>query len=320
VITTTIRKLSPRAEFCLVLAVCCWWAIYSSVLSIAHRSWTNGSQAQEHFIGIGIVLGEQGHNVIIQEILPHTPASEAGLSSGLVIQKIDGISLVGKPLKDCGDLVRGLTGSKVTLELVDPANNKTNTVELTRELIPTPPPRARITDHSTLLVTLFELLGLVITFGIARARGWPLAAWGFKPSWKDIGAGVLLCLVTAGIMIAIIATANAIYSGMIHGHLAGHLSLPILVFFLVINPIFEETIETGYFVQSLQRYGMLTAILASALFRAFLHAYQGISAAVVIFPLGLIFGFVYWKWRRLWPLFVAHALFDVYAYFRFHDP
>jgi membrane protease YdiL (CAAX protease family) len=55
--------------------------------------------------------------------------------------------------------------------------------------------------------------------------------------------------------------------------------------------------------------------LASAFFRAFLHAYQGIDAVVLIFPLGLIFGFVYWKWRRLWPLFIAHVLFDLDAFF-----
>jgi hypothetical protein len=33
-----------------------------------------------------------------------------------------------------------------------------------------------------------------------------------------------------------------------------------------------------------------------------------------ILPIGLLFGFVYWKWRRLWPLFIAHALFDVFAF------
>jgi membrane protease YdiL (CAAX protease family) len=83
----------------------------------------------------------------------------------------------------------------------------------------------------------------------------------------------------------------------------------------MINPVFEEIIEAGYFVQSLQRFGMCSAVLMSAVFRAFLHAYQGIDAVVLIFPLGLIFGFLYWKWRRLWPLFIAHILFDLTAYF-----
>ena len=74
-------------------------------------------------------------------------------------------------------------------------------------------------------------------------------------------------------------------------------------------------IETGYFVRSLERYGMWCAVLASALFRAFLHAHLGVNAIVVVFPIGLIFGFVYWRRRQLWPLVVAHVLFDLYALF-----
>jgi uncharacterized protein len=96
---------------------------------------------------------------------------------------------------------------------------------------------------------------------------------------------------------------------------ASHVSLPLLILTLAINPAFEEMIETGYFVRSLERYGMWGAVLASALFRAFLHAHLGVNAIVVVFPIGLIFGFVYWRWRQLWPLVVAHALFDLYALF-----
>jgi membrane protease YdiL (CAAX protease family) len=74
-------------------------------------------------------------------------------------------------------------------------------------------------------------------------------------------------------------------------------------------------LESGYFIQSLQRYGVWSAVLASACFRAFLHACHGITALIIIFPFELVFGFIYWRWRRLWPLFVAHVLFDLAADF-----
>ena len=96
---------------------------------------------------------------------------------------------------------------------------------------------------------------------------------------------------------------------------ASHVSVPMLILTLAINPVFEEMFETGYFVRSLERYGMWVAILASAVFRAFLHAHLGVNAIAVVFPIGLIFGFVYWRRRQLWPLVVAHALFDFYALF-----
>jgi membrane protease YdiL (CAAX protease family) len=98
-----------------------------------------------------------------------------------------------------------------------------------------------------------------------------------------------------------------------HPHVVRHLSPGFLALLVAVNPVFEETLEAGYFIQSLQRHGMWVAVGASAAFRAFLHAYQGLNALLLILPVGLIFGFAYWKWRRLWPLVFAHALLDLYA-------
>ena len=38
--------------------------------------------------------------------------------------------------------------------------------------------------------------------------------------------------------------------------------------------------------------------------------------AVTCLLVGLIFGFAYWRWRQLWPLFIAHAIMDFYALHR----
>jgi carboxyl-terminal processing protease len=93
--------------------------------------------AQDHFAGVGLMLAVKKDALTIIHVLPDTPAAKAGLSEGLLVQKIDGTTTQGKPLQDCVEMVRGAAGSKVKLELVDTANRKTNTVELTRETIPT---------------------------------------------------------------------------------------------------------------------------------------------------------------------------------------
>ena len=67
-------------------------------------------------------------------------------------------------------------------------------------------------------------------------------------------------------------------------------AMPLLILTLAINPAVEEMFETGYFVRSLQRYGMWSAVSASALFRTFLHVHLGVKDIVVVFPVGLIFG------------------------------
>ena len=66
-------------------------------------------------------------------IVPNSPASQAGLPAGLIIQKIDDVPTASKSLVECVNLIRGKAGTKVRLELVTSDGSKTNTMEITRE-------------------------------------------------------------------------------------------------------------------------------------------------------------------------------------------
>jgi carboxyl-terminal processing protease len=95
--------------------------------------------AQSSITGIGVQVGvRRDHALQIMSVLPGTPAAKAGLHPGLVIQQIDGTDMVGKPLAVCISMTRGPVGSKVQLEVIDPAKSETNIVELIREKIPVP--------------------------------------------------------------------------------------------------------------------------------------------------------------------------------------
>ena len=175
---------------------------------------------------------------------------------------------------------------------------------------------AELTDSGALTLVVIELAGLAVTFWILRIRGWSLRSFSLQPAWRSTGTGILLWIAAGAAIYVNIVLANAIFPGAVRSlPLVSHVPVALVILVSAINPVFEETIETGYFVRALERYGMWGAVLASALFRAFLHAYQGVNAIVVVFPVGLIFGFVYWRWRQLWPLVVAHVLFDLYALF-----
>ena len=104
-------------------------------MQIERESPEMSEDVQEHVTGIGVALGVEGQTIKIMKVLPHAPASQAGLVPGLVVREIDGTPTEGRLLKECVDMVRGAAGTKVRLELVDIENSKTNTVELTRERI-----------------------------------------------------------------------------------------------------------------------------------------------------------------------------------------
>ena len=132
---------------------------------------------------------------------------------------------------------------------------------------------AQYTDSRGLILVILELSGLAVTFWIARIRGWSLRSFGLQPAWRSTGTGILLCIAAASARYVCAVLANAIFPGAVRLlPVASHVTLFMLIVTLAINPVFEEMIETGYFVRSLERYGMWVAVLASALFRAFLHA------------------------------------------------
>jgi len=86
------------------------------------------------FVGVGMQLrlDERTHAVVVAGVVANTPASEAHISSRLIVSKVDGVSLEGKPLADCVSLIRGPVGTSVRLELITPDGSQTNVVELTR--------------------------------------------------------------------------------------------------------------------------------------------------------------------------------------------
>lgn len=173
------------------------------------------------------------------------------------------------------------------------------------------PPHPHISNLLAIQSLIQKLLALVVVLCIGHIRGWSFATLGFQISWKWTGAGILLCVFVTAAASLIHKLALAIHpEPATFGVSVGVLTLPIIFIFSVVNPVFEETIEAGYFIRSLQRFGMWPAVLASAFFKSFLHAYQGVSGALGIFAVGVTLGFAYWKWRQLWPLIVCHFLRD----------
>jgi membrane protease YdiL (CAAX protease family) len=169
-------------------------------------------------------------------------------------------------------------------------------------------------DGRGLTLVAVELVGLAVASWIGYVRGWSLWSLGLRPTWAETGAGVLLAGATAAALISLGLLVNLASPGAVRfGSVPGSLSLLVVVLVSAVNPVLEEAIGVGYFTHALRRFGMWPAVLASAGFRTLLHSYQGLTAVVIILPLGVVFALVYWRWGRLWPLVVAHALFSLVA-------
>ncbi|MCC3303028.1 CPBP family intramembrane glutamic endopeptidase [Arthrobacter sp. zg-Y895] len=96
-------------------------------------------------------------------------------------------------------------------------------------------------------------------------------------------------------------------------------TLPVLILSAIRHAVLEEVIVVGYLFLRLRQLGWGTPaiILTSALIRASYHLYQGIGPGIGNFLMGLLFGYVYTRTRRVMPLVIAHALVDIAGFVGF---
>jgi len=91
--------------------------------------------------------------------------------------------------------------------------------------------------------------------------------------------------------------------------------IPVTVLIAAQNGFLEEVLVVGYLTTRLQqlRWPTVAVILGSAVLRGTYHLYQGYGAFVGNVIMGVIFGWLYLRFRRIWPLIIAHTLIDIVA-------
>jgi uncharacterized protein len=92
--------------------------------------------------------------------------------------------------------------------------------------------------------------------------------------------------------------------------------IPVLLLVAVANGWAEEVIVVGFLLTRLRqlRVNPVAALIASSLLRGVYHLYQGFGAGLGNLAMGLVFGYVWLRTGRLWPLIIAHALIDSVAF------
>ena len=92
--------------------------------------------------------------------------------------------------------------------------------------------------------------------------------------------------------------------------------IPVLLLVAFANGWAEEVIVVGYLITRLRqlRVSPIVAVIASSVLRGVYHLYQGFGAGLGNLAMGLVFGYVWLRTGRLWPLIIAHTLIDAVAF------
>lgn len=89
-------------------------------------------------------------------------------------------------------------------------------------------------------------------------------------------------------------------------------TIPVLLLSALRAGITEEVIVIGYLYARLSDlgWGRWQIIISTAVLRGTYHLYQGIGAFIGNIAMGLLFGWLYTRYRRVLPLVIAHTIID----------
>ena len=227
-------------------------------------------------------------------------------------------------------IVLGLSlGQSAVYSALSLINKLTLDVELSAQVTTintsTTPGRPWLDLSYQLAGTVFPLMPVALAcyllYVVNRPEEGPFRTMGldFAKPGRDLalGGGMFMVIGAAGLGFYLFSRQLGVNTQVAPANLAAAWwSTPILLARAVMNGILEEVVMIGYlFTRWRQRGGSMLAVLViSALIRGSYHLYQGFGGFFGNVAMGLIFGAVYLKTRRVMPLVICHALLDIVAF------
>lgn len=168
---------------------------------------------------------------------------------------------------------------------------------------------------------VLPLGAVALVWYLLRRSGDSFASIGFdldRPG-QDLRRGVVLAAVVGGV--GLVFYLMAFRSGLSVSIAAAEVTgfwweWPLLLAQALMNSVLEEVVILGFVLLRLEQAGMTPrwAIVIAALIRGAYHLYQGFGGFIGNAVMGLLFGWLFFRWRRVGPMVVAHFLIDAIAF------
>jgi carboxyl-terminal processing protease len=117
---------------------------HSSYMSPKEFADLSSNQIKGEFGGLGLQVTQEDGIVKVESPMDGTPAARANIKSGDLITHIDGEPIVGIPLNDAVEKMRGEPGSTIKLTMRHEIKGEPFELTLTREIIKVPTVKSRI--------------------------------------------------------------------------------------------------------------------------------------------------------------------------------
>jgi membrane protease YdiL (CAAX protease family) len=180
----------------------------------------------------------------------------------------------------------------------------------------------KITSLGNFLILIYETIALLIIIYILKVRDWKTSDFNLTFTFRLVWVALLIILIRniignvgSKILEAFKVVDSSTIQHVQYGLEANWISISLII---IINSIFEEFILIGYLFKRLEKYHPVIIIGLSILIRESYHTYQGWMSLISILPTGLVFGFYYYKYKKLWPVIIAHGFSNLFVFLIMH--
>ena len=147
---------------------------------------------------------------------------------------------------------------------------------------------------------------------------------GLIPVKRDwiIGISLPLIIGIPGIALYAVALNLGLTSRIVPSSLGDYWWTPVVLLLAALRSgLQEEIIAVAFFAKKLKiirpEITIISVIILSSLFRASYHLYQGFSAFIGNFVMGLVFGYLFMRTGRVAPLVIAHTIMNTAVFIGF---
>lgn len=180
----------------------------------------------------------------------------------------------------------------------------------------------KITSQGHYSIVIYETIALFIIIYILKVRDWKISDFNLTFTFRLFWVALLIMFIRNIIgnvgfkvlelfMVVDETTVKHVQFGLE----ANWISISLII---IVNSIFEEFILIGYLFKRLEKYHPVIIIGLSMMIRQLYHTYQGWLSLVMILPTGLVFGYYYYKHKKLWPVIIAHGFSNLIAFLGMH--
>jgi uncharacterized protein len=176
----------------------------------------------------------------------------------------------------------------------------------------------KLSSQETYSTLIYEIIALLIIIYILKIRNWTLSDFNLTFTFRLIWIALLLMFIRniiGNIGFKILEAFNVVNDSTAkHVQFGLEINWIGISLIIIINSVFEEFLLIGYLFKRLEKYHPVIIIGFSMLIRQSYHTYQGWISLFLILPTGLVFGYYYYKYKKLLPVIIAHGFSNLIVF------